>query len=100
MPFFMPHMHERYFYLADALCILYVILNPKKVYVAPLVLLPSLMCYMLYLFSISFVNNSMANEEVTLRFGAILYIIALIILGNDIFASPREENKVIEQNIN
>ena len=100
MPFFMPHMHERYFYLADALCILYVILNPKKVYVAPLVLLPSLMCYMLYLFSISFVNNSMANEEVTLRFGAILYIVALIILGKEIFTAPREENKVIDSNLN
>lgn len=30
MPYFMPHMHERYFYLADILVILYVLINAKR----------------------------------------------------------------------
>ena len=89
MPFFMTHMHERYFYMADALCILYVILNPKKAYILPLILLPSLTCYMLYLFNIEFFIDTIT----TLRLGALMYIAALIILGIDIFSKKKEDIK-------
>ena len=36
VPFFLPHMHERYFYLADVLSIVYVAVNRKRWYTAVL----------------------------------------------------------------
>lgn len=34
VPFFLPHMHERYFYLATILSVIYAFIHPKRLYVA------------------------------------------------------------------
>ncbi|MFA5225698.1 MAG: glycosyltransferase 87 family protein [Bacilli bacterium] len=44
-PFVLPHMHERYFYLADFLVLLYVLIKRKRVYLAIFVQVASLITY-------------------------------------------------------
>ena len=96
MPYFMPFMHDRYYFLADALVVLYVILNPKKFYVLPLCVLPSFFGYYKYLF----VRDFIIDENTTFRLGALMIMVALIILGNEIFTSEREIDKVEESEEN
>ena len=49
--FFLPHMHDRYMYMADIIGILYLIYNKRKFYIPLLIELVSLSTYMYYLFS-------------------------------------------------
>jgi small-conductance mechanosensitive channel len=50
VPFFLPRMHERYFYLAEAASILYAVIIPKRWYITLLVILPSCATYFNFLF--------------------------------------------------
>lgn len=90
VPYFLPHMHERYFYLADVVVIIYALINPKKFYVAILAILNSMIGYMVYLWNIPFINV-VPQEEVdytkamSFRFGAIIYLIAIIFVSIDLF---------------
>ena len=51
IPFLLPHMHERYFFLADVLSIVYAAIHPRRAYAPAIVLLCSLNGYCAYLFS-------------------------------------------------
>ncbi len=55
LPFFLPKMHERYFYMADVLSVVYIFYYPKRWFVAPLVVGASLVGYARYLFSNTFI---------------------------------------------
>ena len=50
IPFLLPHMHERYFFLADVLAIAYAAIHPRRVFAPAVVLLCSLNGYCAYLF--------------------------------------------------
>jgi Gpi18-like mannosyltransferase len=50
LPFFLPIMHERYFYLADVLSIAYSFYVPKRFYLAIITSLTSFLSYMPFLF--------------------------------------------------
>jgi Gpi18-like mannosyltransferase len=50
VPFFLPRMHERYFYLAEIASILYAVVIPKRWYISLLIILPSCVTYFNYLF--------------------------------------------------
>lgn len=50
IPFLLPHMHERYFFLADILSIVYAAIHPRRIYAPAIVLLCSLNGYCAYLF--------------------------------------------------
>ncbi len=50
MPFFLPRMHERYFYLAEALSIIYVLIHTKRLFVSPLVLFTGYCVYSAFIF--------------------------------------------------
>lgn len=50
IPFFLPKMHERYFFLADILSVLYAFYNPKKIYIPFLIIAISSFSYIPYLF--------------------------------------------------
>lgn len=52
VPYFLPKMHERYFYPADVLAILYAFYFPKYFYVPIVVILCSFLSYLPYLFSV------------------------------------------------
>ncbi|MGN1296084.1 MAG: glycosyltransferase 87 family protein [Bacilli bacterium] len=85
-PYLLPHMHERYFYVADVAVIVYAILNPKKVYVAICALINSLIGYMAYLWGISFIPlDGDASRSASFRFGALLYLVAIVAVSYDLF---------------
>lgn len=50
LPFLLPRMHERYFYLAEVLTVVYMLLHRKRLFIPPLVILTSFSCYCAYLF--------------------------------------------------
>ena len=51
MPFFLPKMHERYFYLADGMLLLLALYLPRLWYLVPISQLVSTITYSVYLFS-------------------------------------------------
>lgn len=54
IPFFLPRMHERYFYLAEALSVAYMLMHRKRAFIPPLLLFTTFDCYCAYLFSYRF----------------------------------------------
>ena len=50
VPFFLPRMHERYFYIAEIASILYAVIIPKRWYISLLIILPSCVTYFNFLF--------------------------------------------------
>ena len=107
-PYVLPHMHERYFYLADVLVILYALSNPKKFYVAIPAITNSMIGYMVYLWNIPFINvvpqeESDPTKALSLRFGAILYLVAIAIVTADLFKeiypnglNPKKERSEVQ----
>lgn len=51
LPFFLPRMHDRYFYPADVLSLVYLFFYPKKWYIPVLVISASFFSYLYFLFS-------------------------------------------------
>jgi Gpi18-like mannosyltransferase len=52
VPFFLPNMHERYFYAGEIAVLLYSIYNPKRFYISFLVIMPALVTYLRYLYGV------------------------------------------------
>ena len=50
IPFFLPLMHDRYFYLADTVAVVYLFLEPKRWYIPALICIASFLCHAAYLF--------------------------------------------------
>lgn len=53
IPFFLPQMHERYFYLAEIISIVYAVYFPKYLYIPLLVQIPAVCTYLSYLMGVS-----------------------------------------------
>lgn len=51
VPFLLPRMHERYFFMADIISLLYAFCFPKKFYIAIIIPLVSLLCYLPFLYN-------------------------------------------------
>jgi Gpi18-like mannosyltransferase len=75
IPFLLPEMHERYFYLADVLSILYAFYFPRLFFVAILVQLCSLLSYAPYL---------MNTQIVGLSYVAFFELVTIIIVFVDL----------------
>ncbi len=56
IPFLLPEMHERYFYLADVVSIIYAFYFPRKFYIAVIMQLSSLLSYAPYFLNTQVVN--------------------------------------------
>jgi hypothetical protein len=50
IPFFLPNMHERYFYIGEIAVLLYAIVNPKRFWISFFVIMPALATYVGYLY--------------------------------------------------
>lgn len=101
MPYFMPHMHERYFYFADILVAVYLILNVKKFLVYLFAMANSMIGYMVYLWNVPFFNVVPQDGEITdgtkamsFRVGAIFYLAAIILLLKDLFPELEKDEKI------
>lgn len=53
VPFFLPHMHERYFFTADVLAVLYATADPRRWWVPVAVVSASLLSYLPFLFGVA-----------------------------------------------
>lgn len=53
IPFLLPRMHERYFFMADVISLLYAFSFPKKFYIAIIIPFASLVCYLPFLYNTS-----------------------------------------------
>lgn len=62
IPFLLPHMHERYFYLATVLSVIYVFMHPKRVYT----LLLTEFCSVYVVFRYLYVMNYLSLQLVAL----------------------------------
>jgi len=56
VPFFLPQMHERYFFLADVLSIVYAFYHPQHFFVPIVVILSSMFSYFPFLFRATFIE--------------------------------------------
>lgn len=85
VPFVLPRMHERYFYLADIFACAMLIVNPKKFYIPLLSLTGSLSGYITYLTDVRWIDN---DTSATLRLGALLIGAAIILTLVDLSKKP------------
>lgn len=77
VPFLLPRMHERYFYLADVFSVLYALYRPRYWYLPVLVVGASLLAYLPYL---SDSLPALMSYVVDLRIGAASMLVALMLL--------------------
>lgn len=55
--FFLPYMHERYFYLIDVAVIIYALIDKKKIHFVPLMQISSIIAYYHYLSGYYFIDR-------------------------------------------
>lgn len=78
VPFVLPHMHERYFYLADAFVILYVIVYRRKYVLAVLMSFSSVLAYTHFLtgeYIFKFLNTDSVRLAALLNLAIIITLI-------------------------
>src|SRR5215217_7633482 len=78
LPFTLPHMHERYFFPADVISIVYAFYSPKRFFVPLIVGTASLLSYFPFLFREALID---------LRYPAVLMGIALVVAAADLIRS-------------
>jgi Gpi18-like mannosyltransferase len=79
MPLLLPRMHERYFFLADVLSVVFVFFNRKRWYFAPIIILGSFMTYSKFLIG--------RNYIVPMEYASIAMIFITIIVVKDLAES-------------
>ncbi|HPY79349.1 MAG: glycosyltransferase 87 family protein [Bacilli bacterium] len=91
-PFFLPHMHERYFYMADAFLIIYVLVFKRKYIYAALMSFSSVLTYTHFLtgqYIFKFLDKDCVRLSALINLGL---IIALIIDAKSVLEKePAEE---------
>lgn len=88
MPFVMPHMHERYFFMADIMIMIYCLVNKKKYYLIILSQLSSIITLMWYTYGSMMIDNWGVD---TFKISTIINAFMIIILFKDILSMPKEE---------
>lgn len=58
IPFFLPHMHERYYFYAEIVSIIYLFIEPKKFYYTIIISSVSLYSYLPFLFNTEIISLS------------------------------------------
>ncbi len=87
IPLFLPRMHERYFYLADILSVVYALYVPKRALVAVLVVGASFLAYMPFLSGqVAF----FAPVHVDLRIPSAMLVLAVLLLGGTLLSFMRK----------
>ena len=75
VPFFLPQMHERYFFLADVLSIVYAFYHPQHSFVPIVVVTSSLFSYFPFLFRATFID---------LPYVAVMMFAMVVFVVNDV----------------
>lgn len=85
IPFFLPHMHDRYFFMADVLSVIFAVVTVKYFSVPVLVSFASLLGYHAYL---------IGRYLLPMKYGAVALILSLFIL---LFALIHDRQNSIDQ---
>lgn len=95
LPFTLPHMHERYFFMADIMVLAYCLVNKKKYWLIFVAQLASMITLMPYIFN-SYIISSWGHH--TLRIAALLNLLMLFVIFKDIVISnPKLESPHLEE---
>jgi len=78
IPFFLPCMHERYFYLADVFSIFIMLINPKRWFVPLGVIYSSFRAYTDFLLMCK-------KEDINFKFLTVIYLVILVVTVIDFF---------------
>ncbi|MDO5445394.1 MAG: hypothetical protein Q4F31_07230 [Eubacteriales bacterium] len=92
IPFLLPRMHDRYFYLADIASLLFFIYNRKKIYVPILQIYASFNTYRNYLTSVHFGNDKYISFIILLLIAKVLNDFFLSIASSDYNSCPFFQN--------
>lgn len=95
-PFVLPHMHERYFFMADIFVLIYVLVFKRKYYLAPLMIFSSFNNYTHFLTG-EYIFKFLGQDCVRLSALINLFIIISLIKGFKIVKQNHDENTLIEQ---
>lgn len=95
-PYVLPRMHERYFYLADILGVIFFLAKPKKFYIPLISSVGSLTGYLSYLFGIKWIDLDSTNH---MRIGAFLMLIALVLTAVDILKKEKPEMEQFREDV-
>lgn len=76
IPFMLPHMHERYYYYAEIIAIIYAMINIKKIYIPIGIMFVSIYSYLPFLFEV---------EPIDLSILSIIILAILINIGKDLY---------------
>ena len=85
VPFTLPYMHERYFYLADCLAIIYAFYFPRRFYVPLAVVMISLFSYFPFLFG----DYTVIKLPYLALLMAVVLVIVLVDLFKDLYPRPK-----------
>ena len=95
-PFVLPHMHERYFFMADMFILMYVIVRKKQYYLAPLMIFSSVNNYTHFLTG-EYIFKFLGQDCV--RLSALINLaIIIILLVNMRELFPKKEQELIDNN--
>ena len=88
LPFVMPKIHERYFFLADVLSVLYAVKRPERRFMPLLVVGASFMCYVPYL---------MRQNPIDERWLSLMMLLALTIVSCDLLAGMKRNRAAFRE---
>ncbi len=91
MPFVLPHMHERYFYMGEVMVMIYCLTNKKKYWLIPLVQLSGMITYMPYIFNSYFIDSLGLDS---LRIATILNFVVIYTIWREIMKCPRYQDEL------
>lgn len=91
-PFVLPHMHERYFYMADAFVILYVLVYKRKYWLGLLMSFSSVLAYTHFLMG-GYIFKFLDQDSV--RLAALINLFLIIYL---IYEAPKVLEKIENEN--
>lgn len=82
MPFLLPSMHERFFYIAEIFALIYLFMKPRYFYITGIMYLAILNTYLNYIFH---------NTFMSIRYSALLMIVAWIMLLYTLYKEIKED---------
>lgn len=85
LPYVLPHMHERYYYMADIFAVIFACVFVKKAYVSVLTIYPSFRVVQRYLFDYG-------DTKINFQFLAVIMFLGIVMLFQFIYSEFSEKN--------
>ena len=73
VPFVLPHMHERYWFLADIIAVVFIACYPKKFYIALMSIYPS------FRFCVNFIFSTQVQEQWQKVYLAVMMLVSIVL---------------------